>query len=1175
MDELNMMNIFDILPCSTNRDPYGLRQGGLLPYMQSFSSMDVQHPYIRNWIYNSPKNATYRNLGTSMKLADVGAEHDACLGTNLFMGSINSRTGFTSKENDFSAMCPIVIFKGKQRFTCHYLNYPVLSLPNVTTRSDPQSLPADSFKVEFSVDMIGGKLVLDPETNLIAEPEPRFQEYMRRKEQLEKSINQTMQAQITQACAKCPSMTLCRIRKEANNLKNLLNQPENLCDYVYGEIQKQVNDFCSWSLDPVTVDGGLQDAFDSLLNEGLSSTKPEFIVTTPEIADMIATGHHHRTRPIDVVYTVLFGDDKGEFVPGQIQPYNGVSEKVSLDTKSISVCGTQMPILQVPHLKKESSVSSNAFEHQESFWTFNEVGYLPKFSAKIEDYKNVDRTKIRVTDLRLGRDGMFTMDDCLKKGGGLLPETYNRWKYQEMMAVEYNLGNMIKNSTSEEGLIDLIGKELPQNSPYNLYFPSSKVRYQNRGGNDRCNFRSTGIFGNRASFDNWHPPSGDVESAKDWLAKRLRIGADGLNVVWEYAKQCANIMWTQDDVKYMMNINHRFPTATDMYENYEDANINAILKDMIKNKGFTKFACIPRYVEALANISNKLLQSKRLLCTIAEINEDDVLMIRTVCSDLEKIVNFRAQLMNFSKKVLSIANRTNLEHGQLTSCPASTPTFNRPTVTSDWQNVENATEKEIRFAYRLYLLCIAPLIYTHVYSVHETDNIGMNSFVDYQFENPDDKESMSRKTEVFQQPFFKDSLMTNIPLLFNSVEHNARGGDEDPTNFFVTDVSAYDPLYRFDLDIIKEENYSRSNNFFDHFVSHRFQYLRQIGDEPFVVKVMAAVLNMTSYTPKVESIIGHTCLMNRKYRIVRQCSLMVGSVGMYRGGKDNMMYAVGGLSTVTKMTANNEIQISQRLQGNCFIIDPLSAGRVISNAVSKGLVSGMTSTLVDVPLHVKEGGGSRLKNKWWANLGYVVEALPGRHPEIDQHFFLPLNGRHMKENYNEHGTDPTKLDMVGPHGGWFAENMYSLKGYSEAHLIFGKLLNKKSLPLYNTSKMHGLYNMHQNATVERRELAQKVVDKVEVVHTVFSRISNLGFLERQLYDVPSPNCTFASDHWRSYSPLKANSCSDPRFVDTLNLTHRRQDKGIKMLDEQDKGFDDRTAPYRTGVKGIYTTENTR
>ena len=123
--------------------------------------------------------------------------------------------------------------------------------------------------------------------------------------------------------------------------------------------------------------------------------------------------------------------------------------------------------------------------------------------------------------------------------------------------------------------------------------------------------------------------------------------------------------------------------------------------------------------------------------------------------------------------------------------------------------------------------------------------------------------------------------------------------------------------------------------------------------------------------------------------------------------------------------------------------------------------------------------------------------------------------------------------------------------------------------------MHGLYNMHQNATVERRELAQKVVDKVEVVHTVFSRISNLGFLERQLYDVPSPNCTFASDHWRSYSPLKANSCSDPRFVDTLNLTHRRQDKGIRMLDERDKGFDDRTAPYRTGVKGIYTTENTR
>jgi len=1172
MDHANSIGVCDILPFSSDTDPYGFRQAGLVPHIQSFATMDVSHPMIRDWIYNTPKNATYFDHGTSMRLADIGPEHDACLGLHLFMGSINSRTGFTSSENDFCAMCPIVIFRGKQKFTCHYMSYPVFSLPKVTVRSDPQSLPAESFKVEFSVDMVGGKLILDPETNLIAEPTPRYHEYMRRKEQLEKSINQTMQAQITNACANCPTIALCRLRKEANDLSKLLQHPENISDYVYGEIQKQVSEFCSWTLDPVTIDGGLQDVYDSLMNESMSNKKPEFIVTTPEIADMIATGRRYRTKPTDVLYTVVFGDEKGEFMPGQIEPYAGVSEPVSLETKSLNVCGTEFPILQVPHLRKENNSSANAFEHQESFWVFNEIGYLPKFSASIEDYKMVDRTRIRVTDLHRGTDGIFTMDNCLRNGGGLLRETYNRWKYQEMMGMNRHLSDLLKKETSEEGLIDLIGDNLPNESPYNLYFPSSKVRFQGREGHERCCFRSTGIFGNRASFNNWHPPSGDVEAAKDWLAKRLRVGVNTLNEVYTYAKQCANIMWTKEDIQHLMSINARFPNSTDIFENSTDPAVEEIVKDMIRNKGYSKFACIPRYADALASIANKLLQSNRLLCQIANIEENDMIMVRTVWSDLEKIVRFRSHLMTFSKKVLSIANRSDLEHGMLTSCPASFPTYNRPGVSTDWKTVENATDKEVRFAYRLFLLCIAPLVYTRIYSVETAEGGPRDDFVEFQFTNPDKNCRGANGTEIFKQPFFRDGFLTNMAPMFHEVTTNSK---DNPETYLLRDVSAYDPLYRFDLDILKDKNYSRNHNFFDHFVSHRFQYLRQIDDEPFVVKVVAAILNMTSYTPNVEGIIGHTCLMNRKYRIVRQCNLLVGSVGMYRGGKDNMMYAVGNLSTVTNLMANNEIQVSQRLQGNCFIIDPLSAGRVIPNAVSKGLVSGMTSTLAPIYTYVTAGDKKRPNDKWWENAAYVVEALPGKHPEQDQHFFVPLNGRHLKENYNEGGHDMTKLDMVGPQGGWYAENMYSLRGYSEAHLIFSNLL-KRPLPLYSSnSRMTGLYEMNETARIERKELAGRIAMKMDTVHAVFSRMSNLGFLERQLYDVPSQTCAFASDHWRSYSPLKDKSCSDSRFVDTLNLTHRRQDRGVKILDDQDKGFDDRTAPFRTGVKGLYTTEKTR
>lgn len=210
-------------------------------------------------------------------------------------------------------------------------------------------------------------------------------------------------------------------------------------------------------------------------------------------------------------------------------------------------------------------------------------------------------------------------------------------------------------------------------------------------------------------------------------------------------------------------------------------------------------------------------------------------------------------------------------------------------------------------------------------------------------------------------------------------------------------------------------------------------------------------------------------------------------------------------------------------------------------------------------------------------MAFVVEGLPGRHPLHDQHHFVPLNGRHTKENLNPEGFNLSKVDIVGPKGGWYAENMYSTRGYSEAQLVFGTLFKTNKLPLYdnNTFASRGLKDMHVQATTERKEMAGKVIEEIEAPTAVFSGNSNLGFLERQLYNVISPNCSFANDHWTSKSPLKANSCSDTRFVESLQLTHRRTDRGIKILDDGNRGYDDRTAPFRTGVKGKYTTETTR
>ncbi len=1176
-DWLHYSNIYqNVIPCS-NEDPFGFHNPLVPEAVMKFSTPDIEHPLIANCLYNgTPKSALFHDFGSSIRLQDVGPLCDVLLSHNIFLGSINSKTGFTSTENDFSVMCPIVIFNNKQKFTCQFLSYPTYTVGKSTVRSDASTLPAHSYKVDFSVDMFSVKISLDPETNLIGNAEARFAEYERRKIQAERSIDQTMQEQITQALANCPTMTTCRLRNEGPTIGHLLNSPENASDFVYGEIQKQVFDFCSWSLQPVTIDGALQDAYESLMNESRSVSKPDFIVTTPEVADLIATSVTYNTRPRDTLFTVRFGGDKGEFAPGDVIPYTGVSKKTSLTTKSVTVCGQDIPILHVPHLCLESKSSYNIFEHEESFWCFNEVGYVNNTQTCVDDYRRVDLTKIKVTDLRNGRDGTFTMDDCLKKGGGLLPETYNRYKYQEMLASDRGLQNFLLQNTNESGLIDHIGRDLPQNSPYNLCFPSSKVRFFNpEGSSSHCHFRSAGIFGNRPSFDNWHPPCGDIVAAKDWIAKRLHFDSQEMDKIFGYLKGCGDIAWTRQDMQCFMILNERCSTASELAALVDRANVDAemlhIVQDMIRNKGFTKFVCIPRFAEALATIANKLLQNDELHKTVARdvLKMDDGLVHLAAKQYLREIVNFRSALFSCSKKLTSLASRVDLPCGLLTTCPPATAVYDKPPRPEDVFEAEDALRisREMKCAYRFYLLCIAPLVFQNVYNIVPRDEEqDLAKFV-FSFTNPDRKCPSGRRNEQFVQPFFANGILSNV-----TIEQMEMAVEE--TEYKVIDVSGYDPLYRFNLDILKDNTYSRSSNFFDHFVSHRYQYLRQLEDVPFSVRVTAAFLNMIAFTPTVERLIGHTCLMNRKYRIIRHCAMKVGMVGMYRGGKDNMMYAVGNLSTVTKQTANNGIEIIQYVNGNCFIIDPLTCGRVIPNAVSKGLVSGMTSTLVNIPLHLHEDCGSRLKSEWWRNLAIVVEALPGRHPLNDQHHFVPLNGRHLKENLNVDGFNLTKLDLVAPKGGWYAENMYSLRGFSEAHLIFGLLMKKNRFPLYDMSKMsaHGLKDMHLQATVDRSEMAGKIVERIDAPTPVFSGQSNLGFLERQLHQEGG---MLSSESWASFSPLKERSCSDTRFLETLHLTHRMRDRGVKILDQDNRGYDERTAPFRTGVKGLFTTENTR
>ena len=1176
-------------------DPFNFYLDSTRKGVASFDTEKPLHPLLQSYLYGQDfKDQLYHSLGNTIRGQDVGPLCDALLQVHLFMGGINSRTGFTSSENNFCVLAPVVIFQGKQKFTCRFLNYPSYTAGPITARSDAPTLPAESFDVSFSVDMFGIKVSIEPEVNLLCTPEARLQEFLLRKEQISKSINQTMQEQITHALANCPTLTMMRLRNDYSNISRMCSMPETLKEFVYSEIQREAREFCSWTLNAISPQGALQDAYSSLLFESKSEQKPNYIVTTPEIADFIAQIDSYKTTENDVLYTVAFSDDKGLFVPGHIVPYQGVNKKVALTTRALNVSGVTLPILQVPHLNRECNSKYNMFEHNESFWVFNEVGYLSGLNgATVQDFKPVVRTAIRVTDLHSGRDGKFTMDDCLRCGGGLLPDTFDRYKYQEMLRSVPGLLQFLQERTNQTGMLNYIGKRLPLNSPYVFYFPSAKVRYTGNRDNNTRNmamqplFRSTGIYGNRPSFENWHPPQGDLEAAKDWLANKVHIGENGFDDLEEYLRKCAEIPWTTEDFNLIDKIESEFADGEGEIGNgqniLEHLYIKDLLKDLIRNQGYSKFVSIPKYFDLVATVASRTVQASdnKVFNDMFPVDEDNVASLmdrpekRDMTEWLNRIVSARALLFRVGKRLIGLVSRVDIPEGVLTDCPSTIPDFGSADTTS-----------ETKAIYRFYLLCVVPLVYKNLFSIQTAGEAVQ--FKNYKLVNPCRKHVyQANGEETFLQPEFKRVVVTNVSqtnMLNAFQDFNLRFKEG---SLELKNVGCYDPLLTFDLDVIKEEDYSRNTNFFDHFVSHRFKFLRETTDESFMVRVMAAFLNMTRYTPTVEKALGHDCLMNRKYRVIRQCNLTVGMVGLYSGGKDSMMYAVGNLSTVTKPTANNGIMITNRVCGNCFIVDPLSSGRVIHNAVSKNLNSGMTSTLMNVTDHVSKEGKFSLPSNWWRNTGFVVEGLPGAHPLLDQHHFIPLNGRHVTDNFNPAGFDLTRIDVVGKtNGGWYTENPYATRGYSEAHLIYGLLFPKNKVPLYDeTCVSEGLQKIHQRATVERKEMSGKVVEKIQNPYSSFSGSSNIGFLERQYIEArgthPRSDCAASdaavsdiNDGWLSKSPLKENSCSETKFVEALRLNSRRTDSGVGIM-ANPYGSNPESQPLRTAVKGKFTTEKTK
>ena len=192
---------------------------------------------------------------------------------------------------------------------------------------------------------------------------------------------------------------------------------------------------------------------------------------------------------------------------------------------------------------------------------------------------------------------------------------------------------------------------------------------------------------------------------------------------------------------------------------------------------------------------------------------------------MNRIISAWAALFRVADRLNGLVSRVDIPEGILTDCPSSILAYDMDPNDDTGNNTEESCNSNSKAAYRFYQLCIVPLVFKYIYALEQKEKTCIK-FLKYRVVNQMRKHMYRGEEETFLQPYFNTGFVSNVPpaTLQKGFEEFNTGSDHP--DYDLREVSAYDPLFNFDLDIIKDEKYSREHNFFDHFVSHRYKNLR-------------------------------------------------------------------------------------------------------------------------------------------------------------------------------------------------------------------------------------------------------------------------------------------------------------------------------------------------------------
>ena len=748
---------------------------------------------------------SYRH-SESVNLGETTPEQLRSFPLKVLFGALNSRTGYMSNRNALCSCFKVVLFgtnSYRNFFFYSEREYQVKMMNLGTLRSIAPSLRNREAKCKFEFHERSISVPIEIEAILHGDRRMVSAELARRFVQVELTLYHTLNGVLCRAIANPPSVLDDYLSTQLERYKAVSNGKDPAPSrWLHDILTKQMEGFCSCQFKTVDKTRPIRDCLSRIRinvaegrGGGGDGGEPEFFafVSAP-VADIIADGDL-TTPPRSVLYMYPELEDEGN--SGESKPvstslfkvYEGLDKKVSLQLPYVLVEGMKVPIVKVPH--EEGKLSP--FESTVALILTAPLGYVKGCQPRVEDFYNVDLSKVRVTCFRrAGCDAEFDfVRDVVQKSGLYHPLVYDPGLYErvlrgalsgtesEAFSVYFNDGDFHRKALSSEGIRPTDREFVYCVSPHVLYVGTSfgttvgdTLALPTVPTCDSCTFRLVGIEGNRTLCS----ADGYLEAACTVAATTNQIDETVERTFLPFLEEClAAPLAGAEDVNVAITLLHEpdmqrllmeaAAEPTLMPPTVQDERIGGmyrrVLVDLFRSRGACKWMQFPRLLVALLKMASldvfDYAFRDRLELAVLEIDAISTLPQEAVFITVEKLKIVERGIRRFASSILGVfhSGESNVKPFSFCDLPCVLPTHHIPYGDRTPKRCDADVDQTELMVWRFTTETVLNFLATNMYAWSGSTR---NDF--YLYSHQVNVGSGNRRVEWHRQPYWVDAFLT-------------------------------------------------------------------------------------------------------------------------------------------------------------------------------------------------------------------------------------------------------------------------------------------------------------------------------------------------------------------------------------------------------------------------------